>query len=123
MRDPIRAGRNSLGDREAAVAGRPSGRRLRERSRRRAARDRRSAPTPHAKSSALVGIDTNYGDSVTLRNITIVGDSSKKIVPCQKYIGNSTGAEATTNGSGPDGTYCTYSPSDISYKQPHPPPR
>lgn len=68
------------------------------------------------KGTALVGINTNYGDSATLRNITIVGDSSRKIVPCQKYIGNNTGKEPTTNGSGPDGTYCKYSASDITYK-------
>jgi len=64
----------------------------------------------------LVGINTNYGDSATLKKITIVGDTSKKIVPCQKYIGNNTGAEPPNNGSGPDGTYCKYSSSDITYK-------
>ncbi|MDO0928957.1 pectate lyase [Streptomyces sp. TG1A-8] len=68
------------------------------------------------KGSRLVGINTNYGDSATLRGITVVGDTSKKIVPCQKYIGNSTGSEPTTNGSGPDGTYCKYASSDITYK-------
>ncbi|SOD89056.1 pectate lyase [Streptomyces sp. Ag109_G2-15] len=68
------------------------------------------------KGNKLVGINTNYGDSATLKNITIVGDSSKKIVPCQKYIGNNTGKEPTTNGSGPDGTYCKYASSDITYK-------
>ncbi|WP_369029917.1 MULTISPECIES: pectate lyase [Streptomyces] len=64
----------------------------------------------------LVGINTNYGDSATLKGITIVGDSSKKIVPCQKYIGNNTGSEPTTNGSGADGTYCKYASSDITYR-------
>ncbi|MGW2571702.1 pectate lyase [Streptomyces sp. NPDC001537] len=68
------------------------------------------------KGLALVGINTNYGDSATLRNITIVGDSSRKIVPCQKYIGNNTGKEPSKNGSDPDGTYCKYSSSDITYK-------
>ncbi|MEV7437799.1 pectate lyase [Streptomyces griseoviridis] len=68
------------------------------------------------KGSRIVGINTNYGDSATLKNITIVGDSSKKIIPCQKYIGNSTGAEPTTNGTGPDSTYCKYATSDITYK-------
>jgi hypothetical protein len=68
------------------------------------------------KGNKLVGINTNYGDSATLKAVTIVGDSSKKIVPCQKYIGNNTGKEPTTNGSGPDGTYCKYSSSDITYK-------
>ncbi|MEV8308845.1 pectate lyase [Streptomyces flavidovirens] len=66
--------------------------------------------------SRLVGINTNYGDSTTLRNITIIGDSGRKIVPCQKYIGNNTGAEPTTNGSGPDSTHCKYASSDIIYK-------
>ncbi|MFE9450331.1 pectate lyase [Streptomyces sp. NPDC006739] len=68
------------------------------------------------KGLAVVGINTNYGDSATLRNITIVGDSGRKIVPCQKYIGNNTGKEPPKNGSDPDGTYCKYSPSDITYK-------
>ncbi|MFF8195594.1 pectate lyase [Streptomyces bobili] len=68
------------------------------------------------KGSKLVGINTNYGDSATLRGITIVGDTSKKIVPCQKYIGNDDGDEPTTNGSNADGTYCKYSSSDITYK-------
>ncbi|GGS43428.1 pectate lyase [Streptomyces pseudogriseolus] len=68
------------------------------------------------KGGRIAGINTNYGDSATLRNITIVGDSSKKIVPCQKYIGNNTGKEPSSNGSGPDGTYCKYSSSDITYR-------
>jgi hypothetical protein len=68
------------------------------------------------KGGKLAGINTNYGDSATLRGITIVGDSSKKIVPCQKYIGNNTGKEPTTNGSNPDGTYCKYATSDITYR-------
>ena len=68
------------------------------------------------KGLAIVGINTNYGDSATLRNVTIVGDSGKKIVPCQKYIGNDTGKEPPKNGSGPDGTYCKYAASDISYR-------
>ncbi|TDT39008.1 pectate lyase-like protein [Streptomyces sp. BK208] len=68
------------------------------------------------KGGRIAGINTNYGDSATLRNITIVGDSSKKIVPCQKYIGNDDGDEPDSNGSGADGTYCKYSSSDITYK-------
>ncbi|GGW43238.1 hypothetical protein GCM10010503_19780 [Streptomyces lucensis JCM 4490] len=46
----------------------------------------------------------------------IVGDSSKKVIPCQKYPGNNTGREPGTNGSGPDGTYCKYASSDITYE-------
>ncbi|WP_326751413.1 pectate lyase [Streptomyces hirsutus] len=68
------------------------------------------------KGSRIAGINTNYGDSVTLRNIKIVGDSSKKIIPCQKYIGNNSGSEPSSNGSGADGTYCKYASSDITYQ-------
>ncbi|MFG1811352.1 pectate lyase [Streptomyces sp. NPDC049040] len=68
------------------------------------------------KGSAIAGINTNYGDTVSLRNITIVGDSGKKIVPCQKYIGNNTGAEPPKNGSDADGHYCNYKASDITYR-------
>src|SRR5690606_35413201 len=57
------------------------------------------------KGGRIAGINTNYGDSATLRNITITGDSSKKIIPCQKYIGNNTGKEPSSNGSGPDSTH------------------
>ncbi|MFD7506008.1 pectate lyase [Streptomyces sp. NPDC059850] len=69
-----------------------------------------------APGKVIGGINTNYGDSLTLRKVTIVGDSSKKIVPCQKYIGNNTGKEPTKNGSNADGTYCKYSSSDLTYK-------
>ncbi|KAF5327662.1 hypothetical protein D9619_004863 [Psilocybe cf. subviscida] len=56
--------------------------------------------------SALVGINT----SATIR--TTKADSVKTI--CQKYTGNNSGAEPTTNGSGPDSKYCLYATSDIS---------
>ncbi|MFF1833231.1 pectate lyase [Streptomyces sp. NPDC058231] len=69
-----------------------------------------------APGSAIAGINTNYGDSATLRSVRIHGDSSKKIKPCVRYTGNSTGDEPTETGSGPDGTYCRYSASDISYQ-------
>ncbi|MFJ3672827.1 pectate lyase [Streptomyces sp. NPDC090106] len=69
-----------------------------------------------APGGRLVGINTNYGDTAALRVITIIGDSDRDIVPCQKYIGNSTGAEPTKNGTSADGTYCNYSSSDITYK-------
>ena len=68
------------------------------------------------KGSVLAGINSNYGDTATFSNITIIGDSSKKIVICQKYTGNSTGAEPPKNGTGPDSTNCKYSTSDIHYK-------
>ncbi|MFJ8942498.1 pectate lyase [Streptomyces sp. NPDC102395] len=68
------------------------------------------------KGGKLAGINTNYGDSASLKKITIIGDGSKKIIPCQKYIGNNTGKEPTANGTNADGTYCKYSGSDITYR-------
>jgi hypothetical protein len=68
------------------------------------------------KGSVLAGINTNYGDTATFSNVTILGDAKKKIVICQKFIGNSTGKEPTKNGAGADGRYCKYSASDIHYK-------
>ncbi|MGW4825640.1 pectate lyase [Streptomyces sp. NPDC004227] len=68
------------------------------------------------KGGRIAGINTNYGDSASLKKITIIGDSGKKIIPCQKYTGNNTGAEPTKGGTDADGTYCKYTASDITYK-------
>ncbi|PBC66069.1 pectate lyase (plasmid) [Streptomyces sp. Tue6028] len=68
-----------------------------------------------APGKSIVGINTNYGDTATLSKIRIHGDSSKKIKPCVRYTGNNTGAEPKETGSGPDGTYCKYATSDITY--------
>ncbi|MFI5937340.1 pectate lyase [Actinoplanes sp. NPDC051494] len=69
-----------------------------------------------APGKSVVGINTNYGDTATLSGITIVGDSSKKMAICDRFTGNSTGAEPPKTGTGPDGTYCKYSTSSITYK-------
>jgi pectate lyase len=68
-----------------------------------------------AGHAALVGINSNYGDTATLSNITIVNDPSHKLVICQRYTGNNTGAEPPKSGSGP-GSGCNYSSSDIHYQ-------
>ncbi|GAA3620180.1 pectate lyase [Streptomyces fenghuangensis] len=72
--------------------------------------------TVTAPGKSLVGINSNYGDTATLRNITITGDSKKKITPCERYQGNSSGKEPSKIGSGPDGKHCLYSASDITYR-------
>jgi hypothetical protein len=64
----------------------------------------------------LAGINSNYGDTATFSGVTIVGDSGRKITICERFQGNSTGAEPGKLGSGPDGTYCRYSASGIAYK-------
>lgn len=69
-----------------------------------------------APGKALVGINSNYGDTATLSKIRIHGDTKKKIKPCVRFKGNNTGKEPTELGSGPDGTSCKFKASDISYE-------
>ena len=71
--------------------------------------------TAFSPGKSLVGINTNYGDTARLSKITIVGDSSKKIVACEKYKGVTSG-EPSKIGSGPDSTNCLYKTSDIIYR-------
>ncbi|MET8848945.1 pectate lyase [Amycolatopsis sp. NPDC004625] len=71
--------------------------------------------TATVPGKALVGINPNYGDTAKLTRITIVGDSSRKIEPCQKYKGVTSG-EPTKTGSGPDSTNCLYTAANITYK-------
>ncbi|MCO1574591.1 pectate lyase [Crossiella sp. SN42] len=73
--------------------------------------------TAAVPGKALVGINTNYGDTARFRNITIVGDSKKKMAVCEKYKGVIKGEGSSKKiGSGADGTHCLYQPSDITYK-------
>ncbi|MEU9914602.1 pectate lyase [Streptomyces sp. NPDC051001] len=69
-----------------------------------------------APMNAIVGINTNYGDTAALRKVRIHGDSGKKIKTCVRFKGNNTGAEPTQIGTGADGTFCKFSSSDISYE-------
>ncbi|WP_370973425.1 pectate lyase [Amycolatopsis sp. cg9] len=71
--------------------------------------------TATVPGKTLVGINTNYGDTAKLTRITIVGDSSRKIVPCEKYKGVTSG-EPTKIGSGPDSTNCLYTTANITYR-------
>ncbi|ACU36500.1 Pectate lyase [Actinosynnema mirum DSM 43827] len=71
--------------------------------------------TAYSPGKVLAGINTNYGDTAKYTNVTIVGDSSKKIVVCEKYKGVTSG-EPSKIGSGPDSTNCLYSSSNITYR-------
>jgi hypothetical protein len=64
----------------------------------------------------LAGINSNYGDTAKISGVTIVGDTKKKIVVCERFQGNNTGAEPPELGSGPDSTNCLYSTSAITYQ-------
>ncbi|GLW50236.1 hypothetical protein Stsp02_58970 [Streptomyces sp. NBRC 14336] len=67
-----------------------------------------------APGKVLVGINSNYGDTATFSGVTVVGN--KNLTICERFKGNSTGAEPTSLGKGADGTYCRYSASDITYQ-------
>ncbi|MDF9810981.1 pectate lyase [Streptomyces sp. SPB162] len=71
--------------------------------------------TVTSPGKSIVGINSNYGDTAKLSGITVVNDSSKKISPCDRYKGVTSG-EPKKIGSGPDGVNCLYSSSDITYK-------
>lgn len=61
----------------------------------------------------LAGVNQNFGDSATFSNITVVGSTKPSI--CDRYTGNTTGAEPTKIGSGPSPPNCNYATSDIHF--------
>ncbi|WP_328748338.1 pectate lyase [Streptomyces sp. NBC_00285] len=72
--------------------------------------------TVKAPGLDVVGINaTPYGDTARLSRITVVGDSARKIVVCQKFRGTTSG-EPTKTGSGPDGRNCIYKSTDVTYR-------
>jgi len=66
------------------------------------------------RAGPLAGINTNYNDTAKFTRITIRA-ATNSIRICERYTGNSTGAEPVRTGDGPDGTYCMYSASDITW--------
>src|SRR5262245_37569080 len=64
------------------------------------------------KLGPLAGVNTNYNDTAKFTRILIKASSG---TICDRYTGNSTGAEPTKTGTGADGTSCIYSSSDITY--------
>ncbi|MCX2183643.1 pectate lyase [Streptomyces sp. SKN60] len=69
-----------------------------------------------APGNSIVGINANYGDTVALRNVRISGDGGRKIKPCTRFRGNTTGAEPKVLGTGPNSTHCRYTAADLTYK-------
>lgn len=68
-----------------------------------------------APGTSIVGVNANYGDTASLREVRVHGDTKKKIKPCTRFTGNNTGKEPTQIGTGPDGVTCRYTASDLSY--------
>ncbi|WP_249999398.1 pectate lyase [Actinoplanes sp. M2I2] len=67
-------------------------------------------------TKVLAGINTNWGDTARFSNITILNDSSRKTVICDKYKGVPKGSEPSHIGSGADGVNCLYQESDITWR-------
>jgi hypothetical protein len=63
---------------------------------------------------AIAGVNTNYGDSATFKNLVLC-DRTRKMAVCDRYTGNDTGAEPPLTGSGADGKYCIYSNTDLQW--------
>ncbi|MEU2561302.1 pectate lyase [Streptomyces longispororuber] len=68
-----------------------------------------------APGKSIVGVNANFGDTASLREVRVHGDTKKKIKPCTRFTGNNTGKEPTEIGTGPDGVTCRYKDSDLSY--------
>jgi hypothetical protein len=66
------------------------------------------------RAGPLAGINTNYNDTAKFTRITIRA-ATNSIRICERYTGNSSGAEPVRTGDGPDGTYCMYNASDITW--------
>ena len=62
----------------------------------------------------LAGVNANYNDTAKFMRITVRGNTNSVSI-CDRYNGNSTGAEPSKIGSGADGTNCIYSASDITW--------
>jgi hypothetical protein len=61
------------------------------------------------RSSSLVGINENYGDSATFRGQTTIYRAVKPSFPvCQKWVGNSKGLEPKKTTTDVDGHLCAY---------------
>jgi hypothetical protein len=71
--------------------------------------------TVSAVKVGLAGINTNYMDTATFHRVTVC-DPNRKTTICTRYTGNNTGDEPVETGKGPDGTFCIYAESDITWK-------
>ncbi|MEU3101957.1 pectate lyase [Streptomyces griseoflavus] len=70
-----------------------------------------------APGKSIVGVNENYGDTATLRNVRIHGDGKKKTETCARYTGNSSGKEPKKlSPVGPYGKTCDFKAADVTYK-------
>jgi hypothetical protein len=67
-----------------------------------------------APGLAIVGINTNYGDTASFSHVVIHADSGHGIAVCQWYEGVPSGKESRKLGEGPSSS-CPYKRSDVTY--------
>jgi hypothetical protein len=72
--------------------------------------------TANAPADTIVGINENFGDTATITNLTVSGSSPEDTTVCQRYIGTEDDGEPEESGDGPDGTYCLYEDSDVTWQ-------
>jgi pectate lyase len=65
-------------------------------------------------TSAVVGINKNYGDVATIKTLQIKGYKSGSPKVCVEYTGNNTGAEPTSLGEKWNDSYCKVTTSDVT---------
>jgi len=65
-------------------------------------------------TAAVAGINTNYGDKITITNLKIKGWTKGSPKVCLTYTGNSSGAEPTKIGEKWDTSNCVVSTSNVS---------
>uniref|UniRef100_A0A915NEB6 Probable pectate lyase F n=1 Tax=Meloidogyne javanica TaxID=6303 RepID=A0A915NEB6_MELJA len=58
------------------------------------------------KGQFIVGVNGNYGDKATLKNITIKGKSKRQVYPCKIFKGNNQGKESPVTSMNPDKEHC-----------------
>jgi hypothetical protein len=63
-------------------------------------------------SSAIVGINENYGDIAEFRGENFIFDAFETAI-CQRYEGNDMGLGPSKVGDGPDGSHCLYDDSNV----------
>lgn len=67
---------------------------------------------PGPGSSAIVGVNENYGDVAEFRGTTEIYDLFDTPI-CERYIGNDMSLNPSKSGSGPDGKHCLYDDASV----------
>jgi hypothetical protein len=72
--------------------------------------------TATAPGDAIVGINTNQGDTASISHLVIRGDSERSVDVCQWYKGVPSGGTSSKVGEGSSDS-CDYEQSDVTYER------